>query len=563
MDFLNHKLHNSISSVLPFNENNINFNIDFYELNNKLQYCIENVLPITENLPKEYLKEIEYIINNLNKLKDLININVKTILELPSTKGLKLNDSETKIWLKKIGEMERIKLMPDVSETEYLKFCNELELCLDTWKSWNWDVPHFQTINDHEEILKTISINEECERSLTDNDLTYWLIFNYVSLQPDNYEEFINIFIRNKFYPLIDDWPIDNLLVTKIINMCSDINITSITMIFPDEWKFGEKTEELIKEYIIKKIQKNVKDNESVSSEFVELITNIILFEEEWNERFPNNKIIIKSYISNIASKILLPYINQEFIKIQEKIELDNELKVNECMLFRLIKMSKFLIFKFDNNHTVLRLITLYEKYWYNILKNMFEKSDWVSNIKVFNEHYTYFKELKKEIITSCTKIVSDKIKNDLFWSKLELNILEDSNEWQNIINNTNINNLTELCTEWSDNPIKYNYIERFIKKWIEIKLSPLLKHKKNKQLEESLAEIINLHNYLITIEKSEKWIVPLDHFINSLSYYIYNTNTLEYSINAKILSEGISNMKKYTFNKSKNMIDIIKSNIK
>lgn len=560
MEFLNHKLHQSLSVVIPSNEN---FSIDFYSLSNSLQNCIANVLPISEKPPKEYLKELENIIKQINNLREIVNVNVKIIMDLPSTKSLKLNESETKVWLKKISEIERVKLMQDISEKEYLKFCNDLQLCVETWKSWNWEVSDFQTNIDHIEIFKSISTNEESKGSLSDGNLTYWLILNYVGSRPDNYDEFVDIFIRCKFFSLIDEWSIDNMLVTRIINMCSDIDIITTTMIFPEEWKFGEKCEVLIKDYIIKKIQKSISNNEAVSKEFVDIITNIILFEEEWNERFPNNKIILKSYVSNIASKILLPYINNEFKKLYDELDGHNELKVNECMLLVLVKMSKSLILKFDNNHAVLRLLTLYENYWFNILKYILEVSDWVTNIKVYNEHYSYYKELKKELMESCTEVVCLKIKTDLFWQKLELCILEESDQWKTIINNTNISNLTQLCTEWSEDQNKYNYIERFIKKWIQVKLSPLLTQKKSKQLEETLEDIMNLHKYLITIEKCEKWILPLDQFISSLSYYIYNTNTSEHTIKTKILSDGITNITKYTFNKSKDVINIIKSNIK
>lgn len=491
--------------------------MEFHDLNGKLVACISEVLPTTNIPPPKYQKFFREIIDAINAINERINANLATILQSSATKDLHLSETEMKTWISRMEEKERIAIMPDVSSTEYRAFLKNVEMCLDTWRSWGWnDLPSLTIDVDYKELLESISTKDDLIKPpLTINNLLYWLLFNWIKTAPSPSEanNFIEILVRSFYYRVIDTVPIGYPLIANITKVNTEIG--GLTTIIPAEWDYPAKWSTHIKRYIIHKMNEKIENNGTAKD-----ILGFIKFVDAWNEEFKGATIELTT-LSKKACMLVLTKTAAMFGELATTADTEIDEKVR-C----LIRDSVNIMLKLDTNHYLLRVIGIIEHHWKPLLTKSCFGKEWAGAIVVLDSHWDLYKLLCERLEAVCKENYIVKLKLDElnYFQDFEKIYLDDGAGWKQLLETTTIVSLSGLFEVWYADPIKKRYIKRFLYFLLKHKYAHLLKAKKDKQLETVFEEIILSRNRLGEMEGHEQWIQPLDTFINTLSFYIYQT---------------------------------------
>ncbi len=528
--------------------------MDFYKYSNLLIECISDCLP-SEIIPKKFNNNITEIINFANNVESIINENVKISMENPIVQIL--NNDEKIIWLQKMKEKERIELLKDVSEKEYNNFILQLEECIKQWSLWGWELPKLNYNTFTIEITDDINYD-----AMTEENFINWLLLNWLSSKPSIQEgkNCMNICVRTWFYPIIKSNKIDNNLIKLILDIYNKYDY--ITTMFPKEWEWKKESQKYITLYVKNRIDELFKKYQDVSKKFIDLVKNLLEFQNTWNIIFNETELILKDLTSDYLSKYIIPYFGNN-IKNMEATIINSKLieEYIDDKLLGSIKGEIDLVFRLDNNHNILRLLHIYIKYLPNILKKIYDKRIWtinIYNLEIFIDSFdNLINFLKMNYINPLIQNEINLFNDKIDWNSLITHVLEESIEWKKLLENKKYEDIYNLCIEWSQDKVKLKYLRRFIQIWTSSKLIKYFNTIKLDKLEDELCKLGDFKNNLIEIENSELWIEPLELFLciwlNKLkdNPNIKNKNIFEMinfskiNIRNKLLNNGYMKIKK------------------
>lgn len=484
---------------------------DFADLTAKLQLCIAEALPTSAEAPAEYARLMADIVGSVEAIRSQVNKALGLVLSSPATAALNLSEAEMKQWIASMEEKERIAILPDVSHAEYADFIAALDCCLTTWKSWNWKVPEFYCDVNYDELLRDVKGCAESVRApLTINNMLYWLLVQWLKAQPsrEEIENFADIFARTYFYRLVDEHKISQKMILSVRQTFADME--DLIRVIPADMKLIGCVEAAILRYVVHKLNAMVEGPaEGIS------FTGIASLEKAWNDAFPQTPLVLHTVLSKKACALYLVRIQKGFEDLLVEGDAD---KLNITLLYTMRTALKTM-WTFDRNQHLIRLFSVFRHHWCALLDKCCWGKGWAEKIAVLDEHWLLYNEMK-DAVGGCPAMVKQSLGAMSFFQEFERGCLEGSGEWRAALSG----GLVSVFEEWNGHPIRRRYMKRYIRFYIGETLEQLLHAKRGASLEASFEKIVNMRNELSSIEGHERWIEPLDIFINSLSHYIYQT---------------------------------------
>lgn len=484
---------------------------NFADLTAKLQLCIAEALPTSAEAPAEYARIMTDIVGSVEAIRGQINRALSHLLSSPATAALKLSEAEMKQWIASMEEKERISILPDVSHAEYAEFIANVEACLSTWKSWGWKVPDFYCDANYDELLRDITASVSTPRApLTINNMLYWLLVQWLKAQPSRAEivNFADIFARTYFYRLVDEHKISPKMIAAIKQTFADIG--DLIRVIPADVDFVAEIEAAILRYVVYSVNDMI-DSDDAPINFV----GIAGLEKVWNEAFPRTSLVLHNVISKKACALYLVRVQKAFEDLLVETDVD---KLNVVLLYTMRTALKTM-WAFDRNQYLIRLFGMFRHHWRALLEKCCAGKMWAEKIVMLDENWLFYNEMK-EAVAGCSAMVKQSLGGLSFFQEFERDCLEGSTEWKSTAVRTVA--LAGLFEEWNEHPIMRRYMKRFMRFYIGEVFELLLHAKRGSALEGEFEKIVGVRNDLSAIEGHERWIEPLDVFINSLSHYIY-----------------------------------------